>query len=43
MGGAVPTALVAETSVAELRLADLFRLITVGVVARYVEFLRRER
>jgi acyl carrier protein len=39
-GGPVPTALAAETPVAQLRLADLFRLITVGVVARYVEFLR---
>ena len=41
VGGAVPVALGAETPVSELRLADLFRLITVGVVARYVEFLRR--
>ena len=40
VGGAVPTALAAETPVADLRLADLFRLITVGVLARYVEFLR---
>ena len=43
VGGAVPTALAAETPVAALRLADLFRLITVGVVARYVEFLRAAR
>jgi acyl carrier protein len=41
VAGAVPTALQAGTPVAELRLADLFRLITVGVVARYVDFLRR--
>jgi acyl carrier protein len=42
-GGAVPTALAAETPVSELRLADLFHLITVDVVARYVEFLRAAR
>jgi acyl carrier protein len=42
-GGAVPAALSAETPVAELRLADLFRLITVDVVARYVVFLRASR
>ena len=42
-GGPVPAALAAETPVSELRLADLFRLITVGVVARYVEFLRAAR
>ena len=43
LGGAVPTALQAGTPVSDLRLADLFRLITVGVVARYVEFLRSQR
>jgi len=42
-GGPVPTALTAETPVAALRLADLFRLITVDVVARYVAFLRAAR
>jgi hypothetical protein len=42
-GGAVPAALSAETPVSELRLADLFRLITVGVVARYVALLRVAR
>lgn len=42
-GGAVPAALAAETPVSELRLADLFRLITVDVVARYVAFLRAAR
>ena len=42
-GGSVPLALSAETPVSELRLADLFRLITVDVVARYVAFLRATR
>jgi acyl carrier protein len=42
-GGTVPTALAADTPVSELRLADLFRLITVDVVARYVGFLRAAR
>ena len=42
-GGPVPIALAADTPVSELRLADLFRLITVGVLARYVAFLRAAR
>jgi acyl carrier protein len=40
VGGAAPIALAAETPLAELRVADLFRVVTVGIVARYVEFLR---
>jgi acyl carrier protein len=43
VGGTVPVALSAEVPLAELRVADLFRLVTVGIVARYVEFLRGEQ
>jgi acyl carrier protein len=40
VGGRVPTALNAESRISDLRLADLFRLLTVEVLARYVDFLR---
>lgn len=43
VGGPVPTALTAGTPLAELRVADLFRVVTVAIVARYVEFLRAQQ
>jgi acyl carrier protein len=39
VGGRVPDGLDPATSITTLHLSDLFRLLTVGIMARYVEYL----